>query len=61
MYLRLGRPPTQAIVASTSRPTELLRLNDTAVLDVGKRTDLLVIDANPLENIATRVRSTACT
>lgn len=25
------------------------------MLDVAKRTDLLVIDANPLKNIATRV------
>jgi imidazolonepropionase-like amidohydrolase len=51
MYVRLGLTPAQVIVASTSRPVELLRINDTGTLATGKRADLLVLDANPLENI----------
>ncbi|MGA2878309.1 MAG: amidohydrolase family protein [Bryobacteraceae bacterium] len=51
MYVRLGMTPADAIVASTSRPTEVLRINDTGVLARGKRADFIVLNANPLENI----------
>jgi imidazolonepropionase-like amidohydrolase len=51
MYVRLGLTPAEAIVASTSRPTEVLRINDTGTLAKGKRADFLVLNANPLENI----------
>jgi imidazolonepropionase-like amidohydrolase len=51
MYVRLGLTPAQAIVASTSRPTEVLRITDTGVLATGKRADFIVLNANPLENI----------
>lgn len=51
MYVRLGLPPAEAIIASTSRPTEVLRITDTGVLAKGKRADFIVLDANPLENI----------
>ncbi len=51
MYVRLGLTPAEAIVASTSRPTEVLRINDTGVLAKGKRADFIVLNANPLENI----------
>jgi imidazolonepropionase-like amidohydrolase len=51
MYVRLGLTPAEAIIASTSRPTEVLRITDTGVLAKGKRADFLVLNANPLENI----------
>ena len=51
MYVRLGLTPAEAIVASTSRPTEVLRSKDTGTLAKGKRADFIVLNANPLENI----------
>jgi imidazolonepropionase-like amidohydrolase len=51
MYVGLGLTPAQAIVAATSRPTEVLRIRDTGVLAKGKRADFIVLNANPLENI----------
>ena len=51
MYVRLGLTPAEAIMASTSRPTEVLRIKDTGTLAKGKRADFIVLNANPLENI----------
>lgn len=51
MYVRLGLTPAEAIIAATSRPTEVLRINDTGVLAKGKRADFIVLNANPLEDI----------
>jgi imidazolonepropionase-like amidohydrolase len=51
MYVRLGMTPAEAIVVSTSRPTEVLRIKDTGTLAKGKRADFMVLNANPLENI----------
>jgi imidazolonepropionase-like amidohydrolase len=51
MYVRLGLTPADAVVASTSRPTEVLRINDAGTLAKGKRADFIVLNANPLENI----------
>ena len=51
MYVKLGMTTAEAIVASTSRPTEVLRIGDTGTLAKGKRADFIVLAANPLENI----------
>jgi imidazolonepropionase-like amidohydrolase len=51
MYVRLGLTPAEAIAASTSRPTEVLRINDTGTLAKGKRADFIVLNANPVEDI----------
>ena len=51
MYVRLGMAPADAIVAATSRPTEVLRINDTGMLIKGKRADFIVLNANPLTDI----------
>ena len=51
MYVRLGMTPADAIMISTSRPTEVLRIKDTGTLAKGKRADFIVLNANPLENI----------
>lgn len=47
-----GMAPLQAIRSATQLPAEVLGLPDRGTLDVGKRADLLVLDANPLEDIA---------
>jgi imidazolonepropionase-like amidohydrolase len=51
MYVKFGMSPAEAIVVSTSRPTEVLRIQDTGTLAKGKRADFLVLNANPLEDI----------
>jgi imidazolonepropionase-like amidohydrolase len=51
MYVKFGMSPAQAIVVSTSRPTEVLRIQDAGTLAKGKRADFIVLNANPLEDI----------
>jgi imidazolonepropionase-like amidohydrolase len=46
-----GMSPSQVIVAATSRAAEYLKLADRGTLAAGKRADLLVLDANPLDDI----------
>jgi imidazolonepropionase-like amidohydrolase len=46
-----GMPPAQALVAATSRAAEYLHLDDRGSLVPGKRADLLVLDASPLDDI----------
>jgi imidazolonepropionase-like amidohydrolase len=46
-----GMTPAQVIVASTSRSAAFLGLDDRGVIAPGKRADLLVLDANPLDDI----------
>jgi imidazolonepropionase-like amidohydrolase len=46
-----GMTPSQVIVAATSRAAEFLGLADRGTLAPGKRADLLVLDANPLDDI----------
>ena len=43
--------PAQVIVAATSRAAEFVGLPDRGTLAPGKRADLLVLDANPLDDI----------
>lgn len=50
-WVQLGLPPSEAIVAATSRPAELMGLTDLGSLATGKRASFIVLDANPLEHI----------
>lgn len=43
--------PAQVIVAATRHSAALLGLADTGTLEVGKRADFLVLNANPLDDI----------
>ena len=51
MYVKFGLSPAQAIVVSTSRPAEVLRIRDAGTLAKGKRADFIVLNANPLDDI----------
>jgi imidazolonepropionase-like amidohydrolase len=51
IFVRLGMTPMQALVAGTSRPAERLGLSDMGTLAPGKSADLVVLDANPLDDI----------
>lgn len=47
-----GMPALAAIAASTLLPAQMLGLDDRGSLEVGKRADLLILDGDPLEEIA---------
>jgi len=51
MMAEAGMTPAQVIVAATSRSAEFLGLSDRGTIAPGKRADLLVLDANPLDDI----------
>ena len=53
MLVRAGLSPLEAIRSATVRPAEYFSLEDEmGSVDVGKKADLVLLDANPLENIA---------
>lgn len=47
-----GMPTLDVLTSATLRPAEMLGLTDRGSLQVGKRADLLVLNGDPLENIA---------
>ena len=52
LMVAAGLTPAQAIVAATSRAAEALGLGDAGSLAAGKSADFLVLDADPLADIA---------
>jgi len=43
--------PMQVIIAATKNAAEFLKMTDTGTLETGKNADILVLDANPLDDI----------
>ena len=47
-----GMTPMQVVVASTRNAAEFLRMNDAGTIAANKSADFIVLDANPLDDIA---------
>ena len=52
LMVAAGMTPMQVIVAATRTPAALLRLDRLGTIAPGKGADFVVLEANPLENIA---------
>lgn len=53
LLVRAGLSPLEAIRSATVRPAEYFSLQgELGTIDVGKKADLVLLDANPLEDIA---------
>jgi hypothetical protein len=55
--VRAGLSPYEALVASTRAPAEFLgEADEFGTIEIGKRADLVLVDANPLEDVAAMQR-----
>jgi imidazolonepropionase-like amidohydrolase len=54
--VQAGMAPVDAIKAATSIPAEMLGLADRGSLEVDRRADFIVLDGDPIEDIANTTR-----
>jgi hypothetical protein len=60
MLVRAGLSPIEAIRSATVRPAEYFSLqNEMGSIDVGKKADMVLLDANPLDDISNTKRISA--
>jgi imidazolonepropionase-like amidohydrolase len=52
LLVEAGLTPLEALQAATRNPSDFLGRKDTGIIAAGKRADLVLLEANPLENIA---------
>ncbi len=52
LMVEAGLTPAQAVEAATSRPANLLGLDDVGRLTAGRRADFIVLNASPLDDIS---------
>jgi len=53
LYVKAGFTPMEAIQAATLVPARVMKLeNEAGTIAVGKRADMIILDANPLDNIS---------
>jgi imidazolonepropionase-like amidohydrolase len=53
LYVKAGLTPLEAIQAATVTPARAMKVdNEVGPIEAGKRADLIVLDADPLENIS---------
>ena len=53
LYVKAGFKPLEALQAATIVPARVMgKESDSGTIEVGKRGDIVILDANPLENIA---------
>jgi imidazolonepropionase-like amidohydrolase len=56
LMVNAGMTPVQALTAATVTSADFLRLKDRGTLDPGKSADFVVLDANPVDDIANTKR-----
>jgi imidazolonepropionase-like amidohydrolase len=53
LYVQAGLTPLEAIQTATLTPAHVMKLeNEVGTIEAGKRADIIILDANPLENIS---------
>jgi imidazolonepropionase-like amidohydrolase len=56
LMVEAGLTPLQSLTIATFNAAKLLKLDDRGSIQAGKRADLVVLDADPLQNIANTLR-----